>query len=1341
MTITVTVKQQGLDTLTKSLAEVVALQKQIASTGRGLGGLGRGIGGAGAAARQASTNFRDFSRSIDGISPTTQTITQRLTALRLANTTLARSIGVPIERIQRLNGVLGTLTPTTARIVQRFATFRDAGSGVERTFRQLNEEFGITRDQFNELSATVGASEQTLASVAVAAGKVANAIGGIFAQGFRDFVAFDNALRRVQAVSGETEEGIAGLNAEIIEIGSNTQFTNVQVAAAAEALLRLGFSAQETEDALAGVIDASRASGESVANVGRIIAATVNQFEDLNASSSTAISDILVATANNSAVSIGGLGQALSFTGTVANDLNQNVEDTATLIGLLGDAGLPASRAGRNLATALERLRDAAAENSAEFQALGVELLDANGEIRPILDLVPELRTNLEELGDPLAEGALISSLFGTEGARAFRGILASTDEEIENLRRTITESAGAAAKAGETIAGGLGGSLDRLNSGLQTASQTIGATFEPVLISLVEGATALVSVFNNLPAPIQATVIGITGFVGVLAAAVSTIAAYGAATKLLRLEQLGLTVATIRTSAAITTETAAKALNLAVTGNLGAAIGRLIAVINAQTAAFFASAGGAKALLATLAPVAGALAAATVAFFVVREAASRFQDAGDEFREGITNVREELNKLRTDAEITEDALDGVSNERPIPTGPIDSAITAFNRFNGVLNNLVGLDEDFLEIPTDAEKRIADIEIALQESQEDVFALADAAQELRQALANGFEDSAEGAREYADTVRAAEAVQEILNNRLNDSRRQLGQLDAEALGTEEYTRLADAIKSTITQTEFQIETLDRQVEAARRVQLGLDGVEESQKLSTEEIEQLTEALKEQRDELRDLAEEEFRVSVEAETDTFREEQRQADRAFQKELQADERSFEQQLTAEKRQLEESIRQDQRAFADEEEQAERQLARDLQAQEKAFSDSQKRDEEAFNRTQQEARRQFEGELNELRRQGEEEISGLRQDVERTIQLEEAETDDERDELQARFDEEDRIAERRAELLEPVLAREAEIAEEIRLKEQAFQEAQRLEAVAFEDQQEQRRAAFEEQLQAVRDQGEDAIEARRLAFEESLAAREDELEQAQQLRRDAFEATLEQRRDAFRVSQEAAQEAFEERQRQREALFREQQRELDRQSAADIEAIQAGVNRANEIREILENTDIPSVERAQVVKEILESVQNPVLDDVPGFRQGGVTDGGIARVGEAGPEFAVFPKGTRVLNKQDSQRAVVEALRARQQSNITSRTTPVATPLRVPPPQILTGLTPNNARMEGLLSASVGAIDRMNLIEGKVYTEVNRLRRSQDRNTATLTRIQRKASGAGTDEAMRLLLGGVL
>ena len=343
---------------------------------------------------------------------------------------------------------------------------------------------------------------------------------------FRDL---EEVISQTLAVIGGGSGEFAQLSDSILKVSSSTAATAQEVGEVALSLSRAGFSLQEVDEALGGVVQGAEATGTSYENMGNIVVNAIGAFGK-TAADATDIVDSLTVAANNSNQSVDDLGEALKYVGPVANSTGQSLEDTSLALQLLANSGIKGSQAGTSFRTILTNLQIAASGAGEEFtslsrgstrlenalKAIGANMTDANGELLKGEELIAELRTSMDGLSS--GEKALVSkALAGSEGLPALNTLINATGEQVAGLADKLENRAGAAAKGAETALSGLSGSFKLLESNISAFLVQVGAVIAVVLKPLVDLATAILSGFNSLPGPIKSVAVAL----GLLTAAV----------------------------------------------------------------------------------------------------------------------------------------------------------------------------------------------------------------------------------------------------------------------------------------------------------------------------------------------------------------------------------------------------------------------------------------------------------------------------------------------------------------------------------------------------------------------------------------------------------------------------------------------------------------------------------------------------------------------------------------------------------------------------------------------------------------------------------------------------
>lgn len=313
---------------------------------------------------------------------------------------------------------------------------------------------------------------------------VGAAVGAPVGLAVRQFAKFDDAIRATAAVTGSLgPQGAAAfemLNDKARELGATTSFTAVEVANLMTELGRAGFKPDEINAMTGAVLDMARATGTDATRSAGIMAATLRQFQ-LGAEDAARAADVLTYTANNTFNTVDSLGESLKYAGPVAKSLGMSLEDTAAILGVLGNVGIQGSEAG----TALRRLSVISAGTGEKLNKLfGINNTDAAGNLKPLVDILDEINTATATM--PVAERtAKMAQAFGLLGITS-ANVLSQTAGGVRDLRAGLDTAAGTASNTAKAMDAGLGGALRIMLSAVEGTALAIGDALAPAIMTAV---------------------------------------------------------------------------------------------------------------------------------------------------------------------------------------------------------------------------------------------------------------------------------------------------------------------------------------------------------------------------------------------------------------------------------------------------------------------------------------------------------------------------------------------------------------------------------------------------------------------------------------------------------------------------------------------------------------------------------------------------------------------------------------------------------------------------------------------------------------------------------------
>ena len=291
--------------------------------------------------------------------------------------------------------------------------------------------------------------------------------------------------------------------------------TPQEVAELATVFARAGFSADEISQSLNGVVLGAEATGVAFADLGSVTSNNLRAF-GLETSKTSNLVDILVSAANSSNQTILDLGESLKYAAPVARTFGLTVNDTAATISLLANAGIKGSEAGTALRTGLSRLQIAATGTQGELlgitrgskmlttamKALGADILDTEGNLKPMDEVIRALRDNLSNF-DTGQQAEIAKALFGTEAGSKFLSLLNQSDAEISKMFDTVRNSGGVTEETRKNM-DSFALTTKVLGGNFEILTNQIGGAFISVLDPLAKILNQFLTDISKLPKPIK---------------------------------------------------------------------------------------------------------------------------------------------------------------------------------------------------------------------------------------------------------------------------------------------------------------------------------------------------------------------------------------------------------------------------------------------------------------------------------------------------------------------------------------------------------------------------------------------------------------------------------------------------------------------------------------------------------------------------------------------------------------------------------------------------------------------------------------------------------------------
>lgn len=278
-------------------------------------------------------------------------------------------------------------------------------------------------------------------------------------------------------------------------------------------VVRKGYDANQTLGVMPAILDATKASGDGFNDVMNVTTEVISQFnlkgKDYNSTvkNATRVTDSLTYVANATSAGFTDLGLAMGYVGPVANSLGMDVEETASAIGILSDAGLGGEKAGTALRGALTRLLKPSKQNQEGFERLGISVEDFKKGTLTLPEMLNKIKRNTEGWTDAQRTSA-IALAFGTESQSAMNVLVGKGGDALKGLTKETYNANGATKEIAKSMNDLPANKAARFKESLNVLAITVGEKLLPAFTPLLEKATQMINKFSEMDDATQKNII-----------------------------------------------------------------------------------------------------------------------------------------------------------------------------------------------------------------------------------------------------------------------------------------------------------------------------------------------------------------------------------------------------------------------------------------------------------------------------------------------------------------------------------------------------------------------------------------------------------------------------------------------------------------------------------------------------------------------------------------------------------------------------------------------------------------------------------------------------------------
>jgi len=335
------------------------------------------------------------------------------------------------------------------------------------TMKKVEEEVENTKSRFEDLKDVM----KTAAGVML--GEIAHdAMGAVISstqeaqQGFMDYEQTITKILSATSAQGEELERLRRILEETAKSQADLGFTAAESAAALEALVKAGMSAEEAAQALRSALGLAKLEGISTEEAANILVQALTMF-GLSANESARALDAISRAADAGIDTAMGYAQGLANCGAMAHTMGLSLEETLSALVILDKTFGSAIESGTYLNALFKDLINKSDE-------LGISLYRADGSMKSLDEIIADVRKVIKGFGNDQKKINEYLAKFDIRAQRAITALV-NYDGSIAEVMGEMQEARSVQEKL-NMVLGTYAGRLSVAQAQVENASYQLGA-------------------------------------------------------------------------------------------------------------------------------------------------------------------------------------------------------------------------------------------------------------------------------------------------------------------------------------------------------------------------------------------------------------------------------------------------------------------------------------------------------------------------------------------------------------------------------------------------------------------------------------------------------------------------------------------------------------------------------------------------------------------------------------------------------------------------------------------------------------------------------------------------
>ena len=364
--------------------------------------------------------------------------------------------------------------------------------------RLVLEGFNKAKAQMNNLGKQTDDSSGKLNKFGAVAKIGAVAVGTVLVKALseatRQFIEFEDKLNQSLAIMQTTEEQQRRMAQASRQVAIESRVSASESAEAFFFLASAGLDAEQSISALpqvtkfaqAGMFDMALAT-DLATDSQSALGLTVKDAEQ-NLTNLTRVTDVLVKANTLANASVQQFAEALTTkSGSALKITNKSIEEGVAVLSAFADRGVKGAEAGEKLNQLLRDVTRAVGKNSEEFKKFNINVVDNEGNLKNLADVIDELDNGMSGLSDQ-QKAVLLDTLGLNRGVADAVKILSGAGDQIREYQSALEDAGGVTDEVANKQVESLKGQLEILSSKFTEVGLRVVDALAPAL----EGAIGL---------------------------------------------------------------------------------------------------------------------------------------------------------------------------------------------------------------------------------------------------------------------------------------------------------------------------------------------------------------------------------------------------------------------------------------------------------------------------------------------------------------------------------------------------------------------------------------------------------------------------------------------------------------------------------------------------------------------------------------------------------------------------------------------------------------------------------------------------------------------------------